>query len=720
MGLINVPGLDTPVNFPEGMGDDDIVAAIKQHSADWINDAKVAKQASPTSSGFTEPFGGEAAGIATPATDKETTALKQGMYGNDAPGAILSGLGHFVGDVPAIGMPLKAGIERAAAGVNSLRFGTPYAEEVKNAQDLVEGASSAHPIAGVVGGIAGNTAALAPVAALAPAALGIDAAAPVLTNVARAARTGAALEGTQAAEEGKNPQQILTQGAVGAATFGAAPIVGAGVGAIVGKIMDKAAQVSGPMSGNDQRALEWAVTSLKNDNLLSDAAIDKRFDELGPHAFLAEYGPNTSGAASALGSLPGSGKTLIKEGFDTRQGGQFDRIDQGITNLMGPRVDVANLTAQGQVDRSDAARDLYSQWRSQQIQPTDELKALMPRLQAAGAFSGAQQRAAVQGVPWNQNFFTTGPQKAYPTAQSWDLVKQALDDSIAAQKNPLTGEMSGLGRDYTGLKKEMMEAIDNSNGPGAAIWKQARQAWADPTAVMRARAEGQAVWDRSVRRDELIGQLIDYSGPERAAFKQGARDSLAETMDNSLNGDTLARNKLLNRANQQKLDWIGTNKNVKSSDLVKQLEQEKAGADKRSQIIYNSETAGREAGQAMLTPDPTQTLTARLRAGYSPHVSPGSYLPKSLEDMAAQRQAQSFETSRDTLAPWLMKQGTDARDFAKALAAHARVTQPGATQIGPGASNMVNLLAQGGGAPLGTQALYPQIQQMLPQPQPAR
>ena len=596
--------------------------------------------------------------------------------------------------------------------------GKPYAEELQNVQQNVAAKEEAHPVAGTAGSIAGNVTALAPVAEFAPAMIGLNPAASTVANVARAGAMGGTAMGLTALEQGKDPTEAATEAGVGAATFGAGPVVGKGVGALVSKLLDKTASISGPLSNQDKQALDWATTMLKSDRLMSDADIEAKFNELGPHAFLAEYGPNLTGGANAVNAMPGAGQTTVRAAITDRAAGARDRIDDAVTEALGPRVNVQNLTAQGQMDRSDAARDLYDQWRTQAIHPTDEIKALYPRLNAVGAFGEAQAKAAAEGVPFDQNFFTTGDQKAFPTAQSWDYVKRALDDKIAASKNTQTGEKTDWTRIYTGIKNDLMSAIENSNSPGAKVWAQARQAWADPTAVMRARSEGQLAFQRGTRRDDMLAQLSDYSQPERNAYKQGARDAVAEAMDNSVRGDTNARNMLLAPANQDKLQYLATNKNYNAQTLVDKLEQEKSMADFKNYVGGGSKTAATEAAKAMMTPDPTQTLTARMRAGYSPHVSPGSYLPKTLEEAAARQQGQRFEQSREAIAPWLMKQGPEAANFAKALLAHQNAVTPG-VQYGPDVDRYIQMLTRGlapGATGVASNAVYPAVRQIM-QPQ---
>ena len=201
----------------------------------------------------------------------------------------------------------------------------------------------------------------------------------------------------------------------------------------------------------DQRALGWAVADLKNDGMLSDADINETLSRLGPHAFLAEFGPNSMGSAQALATLPGQGKTVVQAAFDARQAGQRGRIDQAITDTMGPRINLNSLTAQGQADRSQAAGQLYDQFRNTTVFPTQGVKDLIggsgtggrriPGLEELGLLGDANQMAKLEAAATGQpnppmdNFFTTGDRKSWPTTQSFDYIKQAIDKRIDGSYN---------------------------------------------------------------------------------------------------------------------------------------------------------------------------------------------------------------------------------------------------------------------------------------------
>ena len=89
------------------------------------------------------------------------------------------------------------------------------------------------------------------------------------------------------------------------------------------------------------------------------------------------------------------------------------------------------------------------------------------------------------------------------------------------------------------------------------------------------------------------------------------------------------RNKLLAPTNQDKLNYLATNKNVNSQDLIDQLQQEKTMGDNKNPIRGNSLTAERLAAQQMMTPDPGQTMLAGPRAPTAHTSCPASSLSRS-------------------------------------------------------------------------------------------
>lgn len=614
--------------------------------------------------------------------------------------------GKFQEGIPILGAyanQANAGIDAAASGIaqqfglqkpgdaspvsSAPTIGGRYDENLKKRQERSKKVDEESPYGAAGAKAVGAIISTLPAMAAAPIAFG-GGAAPAVVRAAASGATGAGIGAADAAARGEN---VGVGAAVGGITGAVAPVIGKGLGMVAEKLTGGTKAAGGPLANIDPLALSWAKKAAKADGL-TDAEVTKKFAELGEHGFMAEYGPNMQELAGGVVASPGGGKTAIVDAYRNRAEGTRDRIEKAIEDVMGPRINVEDLTRAETSQRAIDTKPLYAKWETTQIHPTKELQDLIPRLQSVGAFSQARQKAAAEGINWEKNYFTPGERKNYPTAKSWDYVKRALDDRISGSFGP-HGENTDWTRIYTGLKKDLMSAIKNSNGPGAKVWEEARQAWGDPTSIMHAREEGSKIWTNKARRDALEYQLTDYSQPERDAFKQGARDSLAEMIDNGRHGDRRVRDLILSPAVQDKLKLIANNKKVNAQTLIDRMEQENIFSTTKSDTLHNSKTAARTAMQKLITPDPSDTWSAWVRHAYSPHVTPGVLIPKAFEHVAEGRQAAKFEAARDALAPLLTQQGPQAEATLRALLAHQ--THPTAAKVDPAITSMLRLLSAG-------------------------
>jgi hypothetical protein len=168
-----------------------------------------------------------------------------------------------------------------------------------------------------------------------------------------------------------------------------------------------------------------------------------------------------------------------------------------------------------------------------------EGQELIPRLESAGAFKAAEELAGIRGTKIDRNFFTpnTATQRsvvisAYPTTETWDLVKQGLDRRIDAA---YSGGDKTLARHLVQLKGEMLREIEKT--PAGQIWRQARQEFADRSSLID---QLQACRDTflggrsGLSADELREELRHLSGPEFQARLVGLRSALDEDMGASL------------------------------------------------------------------------------------------------------------------------------------------------------------------------------------------
>src|SRR5262252_9556610 len=382
-------------------------------------------------------------------------------------------------------------------------------------------------------------------------ALGV---APGMSVGGRIAAGGISGGGISAADAYLRGEDPLKAGVTGAGLGVALPAIGAGVGQAIRGYAPAAEQQLAAQIGRRAVEADFPLPAGGTAGTTVPPAMAARTTELGPTGFAGEHGANTRATLQGLVTEEGPARQRVTEAFEQRAAGQPQRIEDAITGAFGPRQDLAELTIGERLAQGLESSPLYDAFRSTSVYPTPQIRSLLPRLQEDGLLAEATRRMRLQGRPVEDTVFNTfqlggklGP--SGPTVEVWDYVKRAIDGRIGVAQRQ--GDRD-LVRIYTGLKQELDQAVANSNPEAAHVWRQARDTWASREALLNAREEGQQLWKRATRRDQLRQELMGMSMPERLAYREGARDSLAEMIDASVNGDTQVARMLRAPANTEK------------------------------------------------------------------------------------------------------------------------------------------------------------------------
>lgn len=126
--------------------------------------------------------------------------------------------------VPIIGPSLKRGAQKLQAGLNSLRLGTPYEDELKSVQGFSKTADEEHPVAHTAGELTGGVVSTgyAGTTGLGAKLLGLGGS-TLPGAMLRGAASGGAINAVDAAARGEDP---LTGAGWGAGVGAGAPVVG--------------------------------------------------------------------------------------------------------------------------------------------------------------------------------------------------------------------------------------------------------------------------------------------------------------------------------------------------------------------------------------------------------------------------------------------------------------------------------------------------------------
>jgi hypothetical protein len=589
---------------------------------------------------------------------------------------------------------LKTLAQEAGSGVPIAGAWVPKSQETLQFEQQHPWYAGAARLAGGVGGTALGLAGLAAAGTGIPEALAGTGLGALGANAAFGAGLSAAdTAARQYHDTGEvNPWNVALSGAVGGVAGAAAPAIGSAASKVVGGVANKIGSALGnkpqvgPVTG---LGLDKAVNAVRASGL-TDAQIAAKQAALGPEGMAGEYSPQLGGYTTGIANLPGEGRDTIVNAYEQRQAQAPQRIEDAITNAMGPRVNLVAQNAAREAAYRSGADPIWNAWRNASVFPTQEVKDLTGLLEDHGFFNDAKNMLDIEGQPWQQNFFTTGQRRAWPTTQAWSYAKQAIDGRIN-QNQPTFGNPGDPNkvRLYTGLKNRLLgimsrnpsPTLDENGNPTTIgnLWQRARDASANHFAIDNAQNLGKGIFDSTTNPDEFEAEWHTLSAPEQQAAQQGARQSIADLMDKTARGDTAVRDKFRAPAAQQKLrTMIG---DPAADQLTSAMEQEKLYRDQYNETIKNSQTAIRQQYAGQVTPPNKPGLVQRMAHFYNPHVTPMGFLEfTGLPEMEANSREAQYEQARAQLAKLLTAKGPQAANYVKALKNFRRPSETVAPQ----------------------------------------
>lgn len=455
--------------------------------------------------------------------------------GRDAPGALrglVSGLqgptfgfaDELLGGLGAIGKTL----------VNGQSFGDNYREM----RDYYRGASKqaeqdAKDVLGDIGGSAFTMATRG--AAAAPTAL-VGRAAPavgLVSNALRAGKVGAVTGGLQGlgdstAEDLSGMATDATKGAAIGGALGALAVpVARGMGGMY-DISKARFNASAAEKLAQQKVAEALLRDARGTVVQGNAPAvigqaEARLSKLGAEGRVVDAaGQNTRQLLDTLATLPGQTKSASEAAILSRQAGRAERLRESAQaglNETGKRftATIDDLLAQ----RSEAAKPIYDQLYKTGTFINEELRGIIDAANKLGAGAEAKRIATA-----SQREYGLTPSTQWAGMRELDYLKQGLDDIIAANKNEF-GKLTKVGAAVQGLKTDLVNILDQQSG---GLYRQAREAYAGPSALIDAAKQGRAVWSSD---DSVIAKTLQgMTAGEQEAFKVGAFEALRAKLGN--------------------------------------------------------------------------------------------------------------------------------------------------------------------------------------------
>lgn len=319
-------------------------------------------------------------------------------------------------------------------------------------------------------------------------------------------------------------------------------------------------------------------------------------ESMSPHQFGLEVGETPYRYARGITVEPGQGNVDIINSFRQRAKEAPERINAVLDRYIGEASNTFNEKKLITEDQKRLADPAYKKFRELTIAPTEELKSLIPRLERAGAFNQAEYLAGIKGVPWEKSHFTVGPQKVYPTAESWDLVKRSLDSKISsALKSGDRTSASAL----LDLKQDLVNAIDNHPNPEVAgVWAEARNAYAGPQRIKDAIDFGKKLLTKSIDVDEFAHKASFVYNPEEIqGILVGLRKYLKDKLGGAGGTELSTLKELLAPNNMEKLrSLLGEEQ---AANFAKEITHEFNMHNSPRRITSQSETENKKAERAL-------------------------------------------------------------------------------------------------------------------------
>ena len=277
-----------------------------------------------------------------------------------------------------------------------------------------------------------------------------------------------------------------------------------------------------PLRQFNRKAVNKVARTFEDSGLAEPGAFTRRAQELGPQGTIADATPATQIQGAALARFPGRGQAEILDTLNTRNAGAGQRLNDAVTDVLGPPENLVQLERRVTEAAQRAASPLYREFYETRIRPTEALNRLLDRAQESGAYRTAERLMRIEGVD---------PDIPQNSGQFLDLIKRAVDDMAKASEPG-----SNKQRIFGNLAREIRDEVDSilsPRDPSSSVWAQARQFSGEGRSFKEALADGGKVFGTAVHPDQLADDLARATPIERAGIQAGARAQLLNKAGNA-------------------------------------------------------------------------------------------------------------------------------------------------------------------------------------------
>jgi hypothetical protein len=369
---------------------------------------------------------------------------------------------------------------------------------------------------------------------------------PLLKKMGEAAKVSVpmgAVAGTGYSEGGFTPEGLIKRGTGGAVGAGAG--LGFSVGLPLGGALGRGALSLIP--GTAKHKAKTMMREAKQGDELDIEAARKQLAGMPEDAVVADVGGEGLKDLAGWAGREFGGKHAVKL-MKKRQDEQGWRVADTLDTLEGQDLE-SFLKSVGTLRSAQAKRN-YGKVYATKIELTPEIKELLRNEKFKEVYKEASDLALWGGIKLPRPFVEKDGKLIFskPTAETLDVVKQALDDKISR----LYREGSNKAGDAAGeMRTKLINAMEKQI-PG---YKAARSAYAGSSAAMDAAELGRKFI--STPRSRRHGSVWDELGEhEKEAFRVGVVDELKFQVLSAPDGADVARKIFGNKIMRERLKTI--------------------------------------------------------------------------------------------------------------------------------------------------------------------
>lgn len=579
---------------------------------------------------------------ANPKPAPVTDAPAAGQPGNEA-AAVGRGI---INGVPVVGPYLLGGVNRAVAGVRSLKNDTKFSDELKTVEQFGEATAKESPTATISGEVLGGVVGMAPAIAAAPAAFGAGAASlPVRTGASFF--SGGVIGGADAAVRTDGSLPATRDAAIlGAVVGGASPAVGNLVGRGVRAVGEAVAGRAAPVPGLNAQAAGKLADDLRNAG--GPDAVRGRLTELGPDAMLLDASPSFEGRAQGLAVLPDTREAIMRP-LAERARGANARLARDIDANIGPATNPAGFERTLEAEYERVVPPLYARAFAEPIEvDTRNVLGMIDSLAArekGGAATGLARTRELLMMDGPVDAAGIPTRVPDPRPEALHNAKEALDAMIAtvqaqpggSARNSELRALTTARRSLNGTLETQVPGYGFANRSAEHFFRQ-REAF----------GRGQTLLNGG-REAVRPGQLAEETAEMAPGVAQAQRDGLRAEVDRLVG--TKANDRVaLADAVKGEGDWNRARMNTvfgeePTAGLVGAVERERAFDTSHQRINNNAMTELRKRAADDVAPrslDPGSGEVGTVVAGATAG-APGIALAQGVKGLKATANAMGRE-----------------------------------------------------------------------------